>query len=118
MRQVLLILLKSIKYFLIIVAFDGVLGLGLYLYAGFDIAAGVLGDISILEAAFLFIFGGLLDFSQARTTVSLRGLLGDQDSTYSAEKHKEAQIRGVMLVLTGVWVSLFAVAISLLQLYP
>jgi hypothetical protein len=118
MRLVSLILLKSLKYFLIIVTFDAILGFGLYLYTGFDIAAGVLSDILILEVAFLFILSGLLDFSQAQTTVSFRRLLGDPDSEYSADKHREAQVRGAMLVLTGVWVILLAVALSLLLLSP
>ena len=118
MWQVSLILLKSIKYFLIIVGFDAFLGLGLFLYYGYDIAAGSMGDISILEVAFLFILGGVLDFSQARTTASTRRLLGDPDSQYSAEKHREAQARGATLILTGVWVTFFAVALDLLLLSP
>ncbi|MEM0117958.1 MAG: hypothetical protein QXV32_05885 [Conexivisphaerales archaeon] len=97
------ILLKSVYYFLIALAFDSVIFLSLYALSGYDTAVYVFGLLIFLETAALFLAGGIADFTESYGSINLRNFFGKKKVAYSKEKHKKNEVIGASLILAGIW---------------
>src|SRR5579883_1949677 len=110
------ILLKSIYYFLVVLATDSVIFVSLYFISGYDVAIYFFGLLIFLETAGLFLAGGIADFTESYGSVNLRNFFGRKKTTYSREKHQKNEIIGAALVLAGVWFIFLAVLMFILHI--
>jgi len=113
LRSVEVILLKSVEYLLVLLAIAAVAGVALYFVVGPAMLLDSLTNFMFLETALTFIAGGAMDMSQSHEATGMRKLLGNREASYSAEKHKEYQKKGVSYVLAAIWMILAAAAVSM-----
>ncbi len=107
------VVVKSLKYFAVISMADAVASSVLALLLGMS-AEGIFGTITFLEAALLFIVGGLADFSQSRFSVNARRMLGSNISDYSKERHAAAQRVGATVIAVALWIVALGTVLALL----
>jgi hypothetical protein len=130
MRQSLIVLQKSGRYFGLLAGSDIIIsGIAFAIY-GWETSISLFGDLTVLETALLFILGGFSDFSESFSginikklirgaTKSLRNKMGpinpeaqqeEEEPEYSPSRHRDAQVRGASYIMAGVWFVLLAIA--------
>jgi len=73
----------------------------------------IIGDLILVEVAFLFLIAGLIDFSSSVGAVQIRKTVFGSKQEYSQSAHKDAGRRALVLVFAGtiMFVVLIAVAV-------
>lgn len=129
MRQSLLILQRSGKYFGMLTVADLMVSSVAFILLGWESALSIFGDLTVVETAFLFILGGFSDFSESFSGINIKKLIrnasrsfrnrvgvsnltslkADEEPEYSPRRHRDAQVRGASYIMAGVWFVLLAI---------
>jgi len=72
----------------------------------------LVGDLMLIEVAFLFIAAGLIDFSSSIGGAQLRKVILGSKEGYSRSAHKEAEKRASIFFLTGLIIFMLLVVIA------
>ena len=79
---------------------DGLVSIGMTL-VGFGFVETI-GDLMLVEVAFLFLVAGLIDFSSSVGAAEFRKTLLHSRQEYSQSAHKEAERRALVFVSAGI----------------
>lgn len=75
----------------------------------------LLGDLLLVEAAALFLTAGLIDFGSSLGIVQLRKNLNQGNDGFDMAKRKATERRAVVLVLSGAFLLLALVLLSIFK---
>jgi len=109
----------GLKVNLIVLAVDLPILIAVWLSQGSDLLSTVRGyfpAMLLVEAAVVFIIGGLIPLSSTIFFSRVRKHFLHSDEEWSADKHKESEERANYLILTGIFLFVESLAVSALLL--
>jgi hypothetical protein len=109
----------GLKANIIVLAVDLPILIVIRLFQGSDLPAtfrGYFPAMLLVEAAVIFIIGGLIPLSSTIFFSRVRKHFLHSNEEWSVDKHKESEERANYLILTGIFLSLESLAVSALFL--
>jgi hypothetical protein len=108
------ILRRSLQLVGVILVVDGVIAYFMTLFNYSLIES--LGDMILVEVAFLFIFAGLIDFRYSIGMAQVKKIVIGSNEDYSASKHRDSERRALVFVFTGLILFMILIVAAVYQL--